>query len=276
LFFYLNFFRSWGDVDSRHKLPDVPRFCTDSNHDSLQITDVLAPGVVYLGKGSQSEVPVWVVKVLYSGMAFERYGVAVHRHLESKDMAPKYINCYGPNLRIPHLDDNPIEFYHSMEYLPPPLNDSAGWMSLLDIEKRYRQIASIWKEKIREALYQITDVLKQAQFVHGDLRPNNLLISVKLTPDGCIIQLRPNSSLPYLKVIDFDWAGEAEKVEYPPHRNPEVEWPGKSGKPISVNDDRIMIDSWLSKWALANDTVADADRSGGDEVFLSTISCSPT
>jgi serine/threonine protein kinase len=247
---------------------DVPRFRANS----LQITGVLAPGVVYLGKVSQGEVPECVVKVIYSGMAFERYGVKVQQYLESKDMAPKYVNRYEPNMGISYLDNNPIEIYYAMEYLPPPSNDSAGWISLLDIEKNHLQIASRWKDKITEALHQITDALKQAkpQLVHGDLRPNNLFISVKLTPDGCIIQTRPNS-LPYLKVIDFDWAGEAGKVEYPPHRNPEVKWPGESGKPISAEDDAKMIESWLSKWALANDTVADADRSGerrGDGVSL--------
>lgn len=229
--------------------------------------------MAYLVKGSQAENPelVVVVKVIYSGMAFERYGIAVQKHLELKDMAPKYIDCYTPHFEIPHLDNHPIERYYAMEYLPPPSNDSEGWMSLLDIEKKYRQTALHFKENIKGALHEIIDVLEEAQLVHGDLRPNNLFIKVKLTHDGCDILPRPSSELPYLKVIDFDWAGEAGKVKYPPHRNPEVEWPGESGEPISANDDRIMITSWLSKWALANDTVTDADRDGGrsgGEVFL--------
>jgi serine/threonine protein kinase len=208
---------------------------------------VLAPGVVYLVKGPQVENPelVVVVKVIYSGMAFERYGIAVQKHLESMDMAPKYINCYEPSIGISHLDKHPIEFYYAMEYLPPPSYDSEGWMSLLDIEKNHRRTALHSKKNITEALHEIIDVLEKAQLVHGDLRPNNLFIKVKLTRDGCEILPRPSSKLPYLKVIDFDWAGEAGKVKYPPHRNPEVEWPGESGEPISANDDRIMITSWL-------------------------------
>jgi len=115
----------------------------------------------------------------------------------------------------------------------------------------------------------------EKKFVHGDLRANNLLISVKFTTDGCSIQSRPNSvpPLPYLKVIDFDWAGVAGVVTYPPHRNPDVQWPGKSGKPIMDTHDRIMIDSWLSNWPHTNvpdvgDDDKEDDGRGGDTTFL--------
>ena len=208
---------------------DIPRFSAKS----LQITDVLHPGVVYLGEGSQSQGKV-IVKVIYSGMASERYGWMDHKHMESKDMAPKYYNTGNVVMEIPYVDQKPIEFYHVMEYLPPPSNGSAGWMSLFDIEKQHRRAALDTKKNITTALHEITDVLGQAGLVHGDLRPNNLLICVKITDKGCSIQHRPDSDppLPYLKVIDFDWAGEAGKVEYPPHRNLDIEWPGENGSPF--------------------------------------------
>jgi len=34
-----------------------------------------------------------------------------------------------------------------------------------------------------------------------------------------------------LRVIDFDWAGEAGQVYYPAERNREIWWPGEAGGP---------------------------------------------
>lgn len=194
-----------------------------------------------------------VVKVIYSGLAFEPYGTDVHRFLHSKDMAPNYFLSFwvGGN-GIPE-DAKAIETYYLMEYLPEPSQDSPGWISLLDLKEKFHQVAKRHKEVIRTALYKILDVLREQGFVHGDFRPNNLLINVTTPPNDCIIHFRPSDrpsdlALPYLKVIDFDWSGLAGRVEYPPHRNPEVEWPGVNGMAISVDDDKIMVDSWLKKW----------------------------
>jgi hypothetical protein len=258
--FNVNLFSQWDDVESRDKLLDVPRY---GSHTVVKITEVLHPGVVYLGnyiKGSvkpDPDVGKLVLKVIYSGLIFETYGQKVHKHLESKDMAPKYFFSFDMNGGGLPLNAYAMEDHHLMEYLPPPSNDSSGWISLLDLQERFPQVASTWKGDIRTALYKIIDVLGDAKYVHGDLRPNNLLISVKLTTalDDCIIQLRPHSDppLPYLKVIDFDWAGKAGEVEYPAHRNPDVEWPGESGKPILDTHDKCMVDSWLSKWPLVQE-----------------------
>lgn len=276
----MNLFSRWDDVESRHKLLDIPRY---GSHSVVEITDVLHPGVVYLGKyigGSQNEVTNFevdeklVLKVIYSGMVFEPYGAKVHKHLELKDMAPKYFfsfNMNGGGLP-PNAED--IEDHHLMEYLPPPSNDSTGWISLLDLEEKFPLVASFHKVDIKAALDKIVDALGDAKYVHGDLRPNNLLISIKVTTDGCIIQNRPDSAppIPYLKVIDFDWAGDAGIVEYPPHRNPDVEWPGNSGKPILATHDKIMIESWLSKWPHVSVPDAEEGDRRGDEVTFLRIS----
>ena len=245
-------------------LMDVPHF-TGAKKPIVEITDVIVAGVVYLAKyikGSLEYVPPdleaegekkLALKVIYSGMAFERYGQHVHEHLALQDMAPKHFLTFAMKVIGPPS----IEEYQLMEYLPPPSNDSAGWISLFDFENKFQQVARRSKDDIKEALYKIIEALEERHFVHGDLRPNNLLISIKFTttPDGCIIQNRPNSvpPLPYLKVIDFDWAGDAGVVEYPPHRNEEVVWPGQSGMPILATHDKLMIESWLSKWALVKD-----------------------
>ena len=214
-----------------------------------------------------------VLKVIYSGVAFEPYGKKVHKYLESKDMAPKYFFSFDMNGSGLPSNADVIENHHLMEYLPPPSNNAPGWISLLDLEVRFPQVASRFKVNIQAALYNIIDVLGDANYVHGNLWPNNLFIFVELTtaPAGCIIQLRPHSDppLPYLKVIDFDWSGDAGEVEYPPHRNPDVEWPGESGKPILNIHDKLMINSWLSKWSLVNvqDAEEEEDKQGDKAIF---------
>lgn len=261
IFRYHNF-KSSHKLESRHKLKDVPRCGPE-----VEITDVINPGVVYLGRASKDSgldlagaimeadpnfdlEKKLVVKVIYSGLACEHYGKTVHRLLHSKGMAPNYFVSFSVGGNGIPKDAKAIETYHMMEYLPEPSQDSPGWISLLDLKERFRQVALRHKEGIGKALYKILDVLRDHGFVHGDFRPNNLLINVTTPPpNDCIIHFRPSEpALPYLKVIDFDWAGQAGKVEYPPHRNPEVVWPGESGMAISKDDDRIMVDSWLKKW----------------------------
>jgi hypothetical protein len=256
---------------------DVPRYNPNS---VVEITDVLHPGVVYLGKfikGSRNVLPDFdgklVLKVIYSGMAFEPYSKKVHKYLELKDMAPKYFLSFVMNGGGLPSNAEVIEDHHLMEYLPPPSNNSAGCISLLDFGERFPMVASSNKVDIKAALYQIIDILKEGNYVHGDLRPNNLLISIIFSaPDHCIIQNRPHSPLPYLKVIDFDWAGVAGVVEYPPHRNPDVIWPGHSGKVILATHDKLMIDSWLSEWPHVNVPDADEDERRGDNTTFLRIS----
>lgn len=247
----------------------------------IEITDVLHPGVVYLGNYKEGSScnrlehmdgpGKLVLKVIYSGLAFEPYGKEVHIYLGEKDMAPKYIFAIemdGGNLP---RGAEVIESHHVMEYLSPPSTDSAGWISLLELGEKFSSVASSSKEDIKAALDDILNVLKKSKFVHGDLRPNNIFISIKVTnPEDCIIQSRPHSKppLPYLKVIDFDWAGVAGEVKYPPHRNPDVEWPGKSGGFILADHDKIMIDSWLSKWPVINDADGEGDKRGDEATFL--------
>lgn len=264
-------------------MSNIPRY---GQHPMVEITDVLHAGVVYLGKYIQGAIKEedlvkkldvdkkLVVKVIYSGMAFERYGREVHKYLAEKDMAPKYFFSFVmEGVDLPS-EAKAIEDHHLMEYLSPPSKDSPGWISLDDLEKEFPKVALRYKEDIKSALYNVIEVLQQAKFVHGDLRPNNLLVSIDIA-DDCIVQFRQDSSssrrLPYLKVIDFDWAGIAGEVEYPPHRNPDVEWPGENGKVILDTHDKIMIDSWLAKWPHINVPDAEVGNRRGDEVTYPRI-----
>ena len=73
----------------------------------------------------------------------------------------------------------------------------------------------------------VLDVLKEQNYVHGDLRLPNLIVKEK-----CI------------KVLDFDWAGVEGDVYYPVNLNTyDIQWPQgvDVGKEIRSQHDRTMI-----------------------------------
>ena len=78
-------------------------------------------------------------------------------------------------------------------------------------------------EKPLAALQHAVQLLHGAGFVHGDLRPNNILV----TSDG-------------VRIIDFEWAGVAEQTVYPFFMNHfDIEWPNGAtdGQPITKAHD---------------------------------------
>ncbi|OWY98679.1 Crinkler (CRN), partial [Phytophthora megakarya] len=70
-------------------------------------------------------------------------------------------------------------------------------------------------------LLKIKKVLKDASFVHGDLRENNVMW---------------DSFKNRVVLIDFDWAGKDGVDTYPPFMNDEIAWPkgAEYGKPLRV------------------------------------------
>jgi len=71
-------------------------------------------------------------------------------------------------------------------------------------------------------------------YVHGDLRSNNIMIRTDVMDKSVD-----------LRVIDFDWVGEARQVRYPAERNREIWWPGEAGGPIEQDHDLKMVYSWM-------------------------------
>jgi len=71
---------------------------------------------------------------------------------------------------------------------------------------------------LQEALDSIIEKLESKNYVHGDLRSNNIVIRTDVIEKSVD-----------LKVIDFDWAGEAGQVRYPEERNRDIWWPGEAG-----------------------------------------------
>jgi len=141
--------------------------------------------------------------------------------LAAKGLAPK---LYG----YAKVDGAPTAYV--MEYL-----DRSEWETLHRFMNASSTVLS--RAELRKALEDIVSALKSKNYVHGDLRPNNIMIRKDLSkqPLG-------------LMVVDFDWAGEASKVYYPPGRNPEIKgikWPGKAGGKIEDGHDWELITSWL-------------------------------
>ena len=149
------------------------------------------------------------------------YSQQVHEHLAAKGLAPK---LYG----YAKVDGAPTAYV--MEYLDP-----SEWETLHRSMNENSTV--LFRTELRKALEDIVSALKSKNYVHGDLRPNNIMIRKDLSkqPLG-------------LMVVDFDWAGEASKVYYPAERNPEItgiKWPGEAGGKIESDHDWKLISSWL-------------------------------
>jgi hypothetical protein len=241
---------------------NVPRYLAAG----LKITDTLDSGVVYLAKVekphtkehepflAQVESDLVVLKLIYPGFGMERYGRDVHEFLSDENMAPKLYDIKTP---IPKrfLGRTTLEKYVYMEYLAPPSDTSPkGWISLHDLGVNHVEVALANKNTIIQAVRHITHTLRKAKYVHGDFRTNNLLIYVDISSSSCTLIPRTDTGLPFIKVIDFDWSGHPSTVEqpntirYPPHRNPQVRWPGNDGWHIGAGDDDLMIDYWRQEW----------------------------
>jgi hypothetical protein len=88
------------------------------------------------------------------------------------------------------------------------------------------------REKVTQDLLLVQKILEENNFVHGDLRPPNLHVTV----DGRLV------------VFDFDWAGSEGEVRYPDVLNPTERWPPGAavGCHITKEHDKFMIDTMLS------------------------------
>ncbi|KDR74836.1 hypothetical protein GALMADRAFT_249741 [Galerina marginata CBS 339.88] len=167
--------------------------------------------------------------------AQEQYGKDVHSHLASKGLAPQLLRWH----RRLH-DGLGMAF---IEYLAPPKEDQAGWLTLHDFGVDHPEQAQAEKDAIQTHIYEdILPALQEKNFVHGDLRPNNIMIHVDkhgslVKHDGKVI----------LKVIDFDWSGVASQVFYPFDRNSSIPWPGKT-MIITENDDHALVKTWMKFW----------------------------
>lgn len=152
-------------------------------------------------------------KLLVKLVSDDQYGVDVHRKLAGAGLAP-------PLFGVARKDGAPTAYV--MEYLSPDDN----WDTLHQYVKDYPDESS----RIYEPLSRMIDIMEKENIVHGDLRPNNILIR---DPDG--------TEEPELKIIDFDWAGVGGEVRYPQRRNENIPWPAGPGERILTGHDRSLL-----------------------------------
>ncbi|KAG9217932.1 hypothetical protein CCMSSC00406_0008573 [Pleurotus cornucopiae] len=154
------------------------------------------------------------------------YGAQVHSYLATKGYAP---HLHGYKI----LQGAPTAYV--MEYLGHP------WVSLFDLSQREdfsAKIPSSAMDRIKGAVCTVLQALESGQLVHGDLRPNNIM--VKLDVDGRLEDVDGVR----LKIVDFDWAGQVGTVKYPLSRNEGISWPGPRGAHIQQSDDKRLFESW--------------------------------
>lgn len=140
----------------------------------------------------------------------ERYGESVHKHLAEQKLAPKL-----------HFTENIGQF---TAVVMSEIKDAMDVRSYLNTNGR--------SSDVKKQCYQIVDSLKKRKYVHGDLRPNNILVS----EEGGEVRVR---------IIDFDWAGIANEQSYPSFMNHvDISWPegARDGQPILLEHDKYWID----------------------------------
>jgi serine/threonine protein kinase len=148
------------------------------------------------------------------------YGKDVHARLAAQDMAPR---LYGTS------DLHGIASVIIMEFMKD------GWITLFDYRNNHfpNGIQGDHKARLLKRLDEILEFLHAGGMVHGDFRMANIMLK-KGEEEKAML-------------IDFDWAGEAEKVKYPVTRSDGFGYPGESGGFIGASDDRRFYETWMNK-----------------------------
>ena len=100
------------------------------------------------------------------------------------------------------------------------------WESVPECEQKSK------KRTIEQQLRNILSFMRGKEYVHGDLREPNILVSGK--------------SEIKLKIVDFNWAGKAGEVEYPLYLNRTVFKSIKPGQKILMKHDSARVDYIIS------------------------------
>lgn len=157
-----------------------------------------------------------VVKFVY-----DKYGTNVHQLLHQCNFAPLY--CFE-NIVCQCLQWKAIV----MELVEGTL--------LLD----YVPASPLLLETVTSNLRNILKVLDANNFVHGDLRTNNIIVTVSGE----------------VKVLDFDWAGISGESRYPQDINTaDITWPTgvKGGGRIMKEHDQYWIEKAIQDLTMSHD-----------------------
>lgn len=132
----------------------------------------------------------------------QSYGLKVHQYLQERNAAPKIV-------AFTEL--------------------AGGWKAVVMEKLCGDTLCSLQiNQTIVDALTQIVKDMHSANFVHGDLRPQNILCSSNNT----------------ITILDFDWAGQDGVAKYPVDINPACKWPSgvAPGELITKTHDIFQIE----------------------------------
>jgi hypothetical protein len=143
------------------------------------------------------------------------YGLEVHKAMAEKKYAPEYLG---------HRIGNG-QYLVAMEDL-----QSTGFVTFDSYLSRNPPSTQL--DAVKDAVTAAVDYLHAQGFVHGDLRPPNIMVSV-------------TSDRPEVRIIDFDWAGRPGCVYYPMNLSLNIKWGPNPhtycGQPITVANDKFMM-----------------------------------
>ena len=150
-------------------------------------------------------------------VVFRPYGKDVHAHLAAQRMAPQ---LYGTS---------DVQGLASVVIMEPL---EGGWVTLFDYLYHWRRsgIYSGSRDRLLKRLEEMLDCLEAGGMVHGDFRRENIMV-------------KPDEEEKAV-LIDFDWAGDAEKVRYPVTRSDGFGYPGYPGGLIGADHDRLLYQTW--------------------------------
>ena len=153
-------------------------------------------------------------------MVSHAYGQNVHEFLGNRGFAPKLLG-------VCTLEGRPTIYV--MEKLDESWVSLDAWDGSVESDRR-----DAVRSDIGKGIEYIIGLLEEKGYVHGDLRASNIMV--------CENSLE-------LKVVDFDWAGEAGQTCYPFDRSGGVkEWPRgpTPNGPIPGGHDSALAGSWFA------------------------------
>ena len=179
----------------------------------------------------------FVAKVKSSGRKLvikfvEQYGVEAHQLLADAGMAPRLLYC---GLLDGECDTRDAGRFTRVSTATGGLYACPVDMVVMEyIEGDTVDKASILPKDIREKAEKAIQKLHDGQYVFGDLRAVNVMVS------GDKVFL-----------IDFDWAGKVNEARYPLNLSRSVKWP-KEAKELEMeyilmDHDRFMLDQLFPK-----------------------------
>jgi serine/threonine protein kinase len=147
------------------------------------------------------------------------YGEEAHRAAAKEAFAP---TLYG----VAKVDGAPPAYL--MEFL----SEKKGWRPFQDATLRIRTPKQ-W-QVLEGQIDKFLKFMRKNRLVHGDLRPNNIL-------------LRAEDDSVELRILDWDWADEYGSARYPLDLSPGAELPGSAGELIDIEHDVSTIHKYFKK-----------------------------